>query len=87
MITLALLIMLAQEVKDPCLHPAVKARIHDLTLLALDEAFKRRVINLYEVWVNDLKSPRWKTGMDKNIRAYALARKDLQEWNLETCKE
>ena len=77
-------ITLAQE---PCINVALKTRIQELTLSAIDDAYRRQIVNLFEIWLVDLESTRWTLGMAKNTKAYLQARSNALSWNPKVCEK
>ena len=59
-----------------------------LSYVAIDDAFKKHVGELFKIWVSDPADQprRAKAGMQINLSAYHRARANVREWEPEICK-
>jgi hypothetical protein len=72
-----------------CLTAKEKAHVATLTEHAIDEAYMKHVITLFDVWVRDPtdQPKRAKTGMEQALSAYHRARADILLWAPPICPE
>jgi len=77
----------AQE-PELCMNAEMREKVRDIMLVALDEALKTHIENVFIVWLrDDAGQPgRARTGVKQGVSAYIRSRASMQKWDPPECK-
>ena len=77
----------AESRPELCMDNETRERVRKLMLEALDEAFKEKIKDLYDVWLRDAtgQPARAAKGAEAALRAYQHARNSAMQFNPPEC--
>lgn len=79
----------AQPSNEPalCMNTEMREKIREIMLIALDEALKDHIVNVFTIWLRDETGQpgRARQGVKQGVAAYVRSRDSMQKWDPPQC--